>query len=204
MNASTVRPSPDTPRERTPPPLLATDPRLTGLAREVGRGLQLSRSTALSLTRLQLAIHSGDRRQALAALDRLHTLDAELEHLVAGLPGAARDDAPDAEPETALDAALIRHLEEQKLALAFEKLALVSEISGPDLVSDLPPGLAPPQPAASAAPAAPTDDEPPLSDWPRLPAVRAVEWSGPPTWLLGLVATVLVMGVLAAAVVALM
>lgn len=199
MTASPLGPSLHTPGERTPPPLLATDPRLCGLAREVGRGLQLSRSTALSLTRLQLAIRSGDRQQALAALDRLHSLDAELEHLVEGLPGAPRDDAPDAEPASALDAALARHLEEQKLALAFEKLALVSEISGPDLVSEPPPGLAAPQPA----PIPPADD-PPLSDWPRLPAVSPVEWKGPPAWLLGLAGATAAMAALVAAAVTMM
>jgi hypothetical protein len=94
---------------------------------EVTHGLQLSRASTLSLMRLQLAMRSGDRAQALEAVDRLDTLDAELERIVARLS------PPDDGDETLH--AIAKHLEAQKLALAFEKLALASGIVGPDLVS---------------------------------------------------------------------
>ena len=186
------------------------DPRLHDLAREVSRGLQLSRGTALSLTRLQLAIRSGDRQQALAALDRLHALDAELEHLVEALPDAAAEhdtaEAGDAPPAptttaTAFDAALARHVEEQKLALAFEKLALVSQIGGPGLVSQPAPDFGPSRTAGweeadpDADPLAPdaAAEAPPLSEWPHLPAVRPKTWAISLAWTVGLIAVMLAM-----------
>lgn len=91
-------------------------------------GLQLCRANTMSLTRLQLALRSGNRRSALEAIDRLHALDARIEHLIERLPPPANE-AGDWQ-------AITRHLEDQKIAIAFEKLALASEISGPDMISN--------------------------------------------------------------------
>jgi hypothetical protein len=90
-------------------------------------GLQLCRANTMSLTRLQLALRSGNRSQALEAIDRLHALDAKIESLVDQLPPPANGEAE--------WNAIARHLEDQKIAIAFEKLALASQISGPDTVS---------------------------------------------------------------------
>ena len=98
--------------------------------------LQFSRANAMSLARLQLALKSGDRQCALEAMDRLHALDSEMERLVRRLPRGEGDDQE--------WGAIEQHLADQKLAIAFEKLVLVSEVSGPGLVS-------PPVPLASDA-----------------------------------------------------
>lgn len=178
--------------ETAPTPAATPRPRGTG-APGVGAlrlGLQLSRANAMALTRLQLALCTGERRQALEAIDRLHTLDAKLERVVAQL-----DDAP-AEDQGVDDqdwAALSTHLADQKLALAFEKLALASGITGPDLTSPSPlplQDLAPPAgvsilagTAAVAGPGAPAvaADAPaaaePAIDWHAFPALQPTEWN---------------------------
>jgi hypothetical protein len=181
-----------------PPP----DP--AALAADLGRSLQLSRASALALTRLQLAMKSRDRQAAMAALDRLHTLDAEMERLADHLPAPAADDPGRAEWD-----AIVRHLGDQKLALAFEKLAVASEISGPDLVSargpqhSHPPARTEQWPARRATGQAPTEqnDPPPLAEWPRLRTSQA-GWDALPAWVLGLLAAVLALFALVAAVVA--
>lgn len=133
---------------------------------DFGLGLQLSRAGMMALTRLQLAIQSGDRQQAMEAMDRLHALDAEMERLVGRLPPPADNDTE--------WSAISRHVSDQKLAIAFEKLALVSDISGPDMVSGravpLPRGE--PDPTIAEAP----PDLPPLPEWPVLPEVEPTEW----------------------------
>ena len=133
--------------------------------RRVMQGLQLSRASTLSLMRMQLAVRSGERMQAMAAMDRLDALDAELERLIAQLP------APDSNDPGWQ--AIAKHIEEQKLALAFEKLALASGIVGPDMVSieEALPGPA----EQTEQPADPALWEPvePLPDMPELAAVRA-------------------------------
>ncbi|HKT84963.1 MAG TPA: hypothetical protein VJQ77_02625 [Novosphingobium sp.] len=91
-------------------------------------GLQLCRANTMSLTRLQLALRSGNRRSALEAIDRLHALDARIEHLIERLPAPANEGGD--------WQAIAKHLEDQKIAIAFEKLALASEISGPDMISN--------------------------------------------------------------------
>ncbi len=93
-------------------------------------GLQLCRANTMSLTRLQLALRSGDRRGALDSIDRLHSLDAQFEHLVQRFPRSANENG-DLQ-------AIEKHLDDQKIAIAFQKLALASGISGPDLVSETP------------------------------------------------------------------
>jgi hypothetical protein len=180
------------------------------LAAELGRSLQLSRAGALGLTRLNLAIKAGDRQAAMAAMDRLHAVDAEMERLVERLPRPPEQHPAHAEWET-----IARHLADQKLSLAFEKLAMVSEISGPDMVSAQPRPDLPPSRRAPARPStAPTEanvyritppdaaqDQPPLAEWPRLPAVQPTEWNGIPAWLIGLLLAVLAMVAIGTAVV---
>ena len=111
-----------------------TQPAAPALAREIRRGLQLTRGSTLSLTRLQLALKTGDRQAAMAAMDRLHAIDMEMERLVDHLP-TPEDDDPD-DPDDQAWNLIARQLGNQKAALAFEKLALVSGVSGPDMVSD--------------------------------------------------------------------
>jgi hypothetical protein len=186
-------------RVRNPPP-----PDAAALAADLGRSLQLSRASALALTRLQLAMKSSDRQATMAALDRLHALDAEMERLVGHLPAPVTEDPAWQEWD-----AIARHLGDQKLALAFEKLAVASEISGPDLVSAREPQHFHP-PArfeessveewpASHHSAAQDDDPPPLADWPHL---RAAQPKAVPSWVWQLLAAVLVMAAFAAVVVA--
>lgn len=89
-------------------------------------GLQFCRAGLLSLTRLQLALERGDRRRAMEAIDQLHRFDIEVEQLVGRLSGPAPD---------ARMVEMARYLREEKMELAFEKLALASGVSGPGLVS---------------------------------------------------------------------
>ncbi|MBY8821864.1 hypothetical protein [Sphingomonas colocasiae] len=89
-------------------------------------GLQFCRAGMLSLTRLQLALERGDRRRAMEAIDQLHRFDIEVEQLVGRLSGPAPD---------ARMVEIARYLREEKMELAFEKLALASGVSGPGLIS---------------------------------------------------------------------
>ena len=113
--------------------------------------LQYCRAGLLSLTRLQLALERGDRVQAMAAIDHLHALDLEMERAVEALPLSARMAWPEA---------IGGHLKEEKMAIAFEKLALASGISGPKLTarSSAAPDVEAPPPRESA----PTG----LGEWP--------------------------------------
>lgn len=89
-------------------------------------GLQFCRVGLLSLTRLQLALERGDRSRAMEAIDDLHALDKDVEHLVGTLPVSSGD------PRQGRVAHI---LNAGKMAVAFEKLALASGVSGPDLSS---------------------------------------------------------------------
>lgn len=89
-------------------------------------GLQFCRVGFLSLTRLQLALERGDRSRAMEAIDDLHALDIEVERLVGALPVSPDDPRP---------GHAARLVKEGRMAVAFEKLALASGISGPDLSS---------------------------------------------------------------------
>lgn len=175
-----------------------SNPALHNLARDVGRGLQLSRSSALALTRLQLALKTGDQRQALDALDRLHAVDSELEQLVEGLPrppldgeSAAAPDGP--APESLPDAALARQLEHQKRALASERLALASGVSGPDLVSQPLPDFGPSRARAEPEPAPPRHRGRVASDWSYFAADRPRDWRGEPLWFVALLLAIVAM-----------
>lgn len=105
------------------PPFPDTDT----LRQDVHLGLQICRANSLSLTRLQLALQNGDRRCVLEAIDRLHDLDSQIGRLLKRLPISANDD-----PEVQ---AICKHIDEQSMAVAFEKLVLASEVSGPDMVT---------------------------------------------------------------------
>jgi hypothetical protein len=143
----------------------------------------------MALTRLQLALQSGDRQATMAAMDRLHSLDAEMERLVDRLPERPGEDTE--------WSAISRHVSDQKLAIAFEKLALASEISGPDLVSR---GAVPTieRSAANDADGA-LADPPPLRDWPILPDVQPTIWKSIPAGIIGFVlALAVTVGVVAA------
>jgi hypothetical protein len=81
-------------------------------------GLGYIRASGLAQVRLQLAVLSGNRRGALRELDRLVEIDRQLEAIGAGaLPGAA----------------LVAQLDEQRQAIATEKLALMAAIEFPAL-----------------------------------------------------------------------
>jgi hypothetical protein len=84
------------------------------------RDLQYLRASGLAQTRLQLAVLTGNRRRALEQIDRLVTIDKQLERLALGHPAAEV-----AEMEA--------DLTEQRLAIATEKLALTSAITMPRL-----------------------------------------------------------------------
>lgn len=83
-------------------------------------GLHFVRASGLAQARLQLAVLSGNRRRALEQIDRLVTIDQQLERLTRGetVPGAQE---------------LESELADQRLAIASEKLALTSTVELPRL-----------------------------------------------------------------------
>lgn len=96
---------------------------------DVALSLQLCRASVMSLMRLQLAFERGDRAGAMEAIDRLHALDAEAERVLVDLPGGEDD------PQRRT---IAKTLSDEKMAIAFEKLALASGIDGPDIASPPP------------------------------------------------------------------
>jgi hypothetical protein len=78
------------------------------------------RASALAQARLQLAVLSGNRRRALEQIDRLVGIDRQLERLARG------EHTPSAEAHAA-------ELDDQRLAIASEKLALTSAVELPRL-----------------------------------------------------------------------
>lgn len=82
--------------------------------------LEWLRASALAQARLQLAVLSGNRRRALEQIDRLVGIDRQLERIARG-------------ENTPAPAALAAELDDQRLAIASEKLALTSQISLPRL-----------------------------------------------------------------------
>ena len=128
-------------------------------AADLALGLQLCRAGLLSLTRLQLAVERGDRPRVMEAVDDLHALDVSIGRTVDALPVAPADERL---------AAVARRLQEEKMALAFEKLALASGVSGPALSSG---------PARRARSGAPRDGEA-VADWPVRERRAAGRWAG--------------------------
>jgi hypothetical protein len=81
-------------------------------------GLGYLRASGLAQVRLQLAVLSGNRRGALRELDRLVEIDRQLEAVASGeLPCGS----------------LVAQLDEQRQAIASEKLALMAAIEFPSL-----------------------------------------------------------------------
>ncbi|WP_146130909.1 hypothetical protein [Sphingopyxis lindanitolerans] len=103
-----------------PPDLPATPPG------DVALSLQFFRAGIMSLMRLQLAFERGDRMGAMETIDRLHALDAEAERVLMDLPGGTDDPR---------HRTIAKTLRDEKMAIAFEKLALASGIGGPDIAS---------------------------------------------------------------------
>lgn len=102
-------------------------PVLQGPSGELTIALQLLRASNMASTRLQLALTRRDRRVAMAALDNITAIDAELEELANRFSGS-----DDAAPELA---ALGTWLTEEKAALTAEKLTFACDARGPGLVS---------------------------------------------------------------------
>jgi len=92
--------------------------------------LQFVRASALAQTRLQLAVLSGNRRRALEQIDRLVAIDTALERAIESRSGHAAE-TPGQPPKLSED--LTADLDDQRLAIASEKLALMSEITLPRL-----------------------------------------------------------------------
>ena len=90
------------------------------------KSLQLTRASTMALTRLQLALTRSDKHQARVAMDCLLDIDAELEGFVADL--SIPQELDDADWQS-----ISEHLKALKTAIAFEKLVLAGEISGPAL-----------------------------------------------------------------------
>lgn len=190
MSTETVK-TPPTPDDKPSPHAENAVPARPVAPTQLGLSLQLSRAGMMALTRLQLAIQSGDRQATMAAMDRLHSLDAEMERLVGRLP-----ERPDDDTEWS---AISRHVSDQKLAIAFEKLALASEISGPDVISQ---GAASPRgPYAANDSGGTLADPPPLREWPILPDVQPTLWRSIPAGVVGFVLALMVTVAIVAAVV---
>jgi hypothetical protein len=174
------------------PQHFATKPEASN-AGALGLGLQLTRASTIALTRLQIAVCKGERRQALEAIDRLHVLDRQLEQLVAGLDDVSAEDRDWRE--------LSAYVADQKLALAFDKLVLASGISGPDMASPAGQSPGPGDGAAELAPASTSNDEPPMIDWHAFPDVQPTRWNPFANRLLAFVLALMVTAMLAVAVV---
>jgi hypothetical protein len=180
------------PARPTPQPNGAAD--MDATLYHVVQALQLSRASTLALMRMQLAVRSGERLQAMAAMDRLDALDSELERVLTCLPAPGPND-----PAAQL---IAKHIEDQKLALAFEKLALASGIVGPDMVS-----IEDALPDEAQPPADPAAWEPPAQapDMPELTALRPVDDFAPErargisSTAIGLILTLLIAAGIAAA-----
>jgi len=94
---------------------------------ELAMGLQLLRASSMTSARLQLALSRRDRRVAMAALDTLAAVDAEIEGLVDRISGPAAST-----PELS---AIAAWLAQEKEAVTADKLSLACDVSGPGLVS---------------------------------------------------------------------
>lgn len=98
--------------------------------------LHYVRASALAQARLQLAVLSGNRRRALEQIDRLVSIDKQLERVAEGLVAIAP-------PPEALES----ELADERLAIASEKLALTAGIELPRLDPAFGAGLAAALPA---------------------------------------------------------
>lgn len=148
-----------------------------------GKSLQLTRASTMALTRLQLALTRADKHQARVAMDCLLDIDAELEGFVADLsiPQGLED------PEWQ---SISEHLKTLKTAIAFEKLVLAGEMTGPALTSETqalpiaPPVASMPQPEPAGWPVA----EPANDGTSEYKAVDIGRWLTPALALLAMLA----------------
>ena len=85
---------------------------------ELARGLMLVRASAIKMARLHVAMESRDRRLVFETMDDLVTLDGQLRDFVERIPRS--DDEIDV---------LQDEIDEERAALAREKLALVGGVS---------------------------------------------------------------------------
>lgn len=91
-------------------------------------GMQLLRASNMKAVRLQLALFRRDRTLALEAIDGLVDLDAEIASFIADMP-------PPAVSVNEMDDIAV-WIDEQKRAIASEKLALVCGADGPGVVAN--------------------------------------------------------------------
>ena len=108
-----IMPQHDDAGEAMPPP--TRPPHKAGPRRS---DLHYVRASGLAQARLQLAVMAGNRRRAFEQIDRLVAIDRQLERLMAGEA---------AQPDGNFGA----DLDEQRLALASEKLALTAGVEMP-------------------------------------------------------------------------
>lgn len=94
----------------------------------LGMAVQLVRANNLTMSRFQLALHRGDRRLAMMALDGLLDIDAEMALFVEGL-------VPDNKPPMQ---AITAYLIDQKEAIATEKHGLAGHVGIAEKAAPMP------------------------------------------------------------------
>jgi hypothetical protein len=99
---------------------------------ELARSMTLLRASNLSVVRLQLAMERQDKRQAMEALDGLVALDGEIRELVGAMPA-------EAEPLREMT----RRIDDQRSAIASEKLVFAAGRRGPALARHAEPAAEP-------------------------------------------------------------
>ena len=99
---------------------------------ELARSMTLLRASNLSVVRLQLAMERQDKRQAMEALDGLVALDGEIRELVGAMPA-------EAEPLREMT----RRIDDQRRAIASEKLVFAAGRRGPALAPEAEPTAEP-------------------------------------------------------------
>ena len=146
--------------------VVRTEPSPSGLAAhdiggsdELSQGLMLMRASTMKVVRLQLALERRDRRVALEAVDDLVLLDGKIRDLLNEMPTGGADTL------------LRQQVDQERRALAREKLTLAAGFSGQASVLDLRPWLEPAPPADAEDHDAPRSVE---TEPPPLPQIEAV------------------------------
>ena len=111
----------------------------------ISQGLMLMRASNMKVVRLQLALERRDRRVALESVDDLVLLDGKIRDLLNEMPTSGAGTL------------LQQQLDQERRALAREKLTLAAGFSGQAAVLDLRPWLEPAPPVEAEA-----EDAPPL------------------------------------------
>lgn len=91
---------------------------------DLAKGLLLLRASNMNVIRLQLAMERSDRRIAMEALDGLVALDREIRGFM--------EEMPPPDPEFS---AMARRIDDQKMAIASEKLIFAAGRRGPAIAS---------------------------------------------------------------------